>query len=435
VAELGVIPARSYGAGKAIDSDLLVRSVLLAAVFLALWISFQPFRNIEDAAEVSDAGTIINQVGYSAIFVMLAVWCIGHQPGRLLLLVRPILIATLLWLVFSVAISWEPLLSLRRLSFTFATIGVAAMTMLLPRSVRHFSEILAAVVLIVLAVCYFGVMFMPSLGVHQGAEGGIASSLAGDWRGAFGHKNEAGAAMALFIFIGLFVARTRSLFIGSAIAVLAFVFLFFTHSKTSIIVLPLVLIVSFIMARTSRPVLGIALALAILVGLNFFSVGSLYFEPMHNLVNAVMSDPSFTGRDEVWQFAVDRIKERPFLGYGYAAFWGTPQVVYGMSSGDTSWANIAAHAHNGLLDLVLTVGIIGAALVALWLVVLPLVDFYRSPHTPDVVPLEMLFLRVCLFTAYASCFEARLLQEGEGSLFLLASAFGLRFLSMQRVSA
>jgi O-antigen ligase len=34
------------------------------------------------------------------------------------------------------------------------------------------------------------------------------------------------------------------------------------------------------------------------------------------------------------------------------------------------WANTAGHAHNGYLDLALTIGIPGAALVTLWLVVL-----------------------------------------------------------------
>jgi hypothetical protein len=66
--------------------------------------------------------------------------------------------------------------------------------------------------------------------------------------------------------------------------------------------------------------------------------------------------------------------------------------------------------------------------------VLPLIDFYRSPHEPSVAPLKMLFLRVCLFAAYESCFESMLIQEGALGLFLFMSAFGLRFLSLSRVA-
>ena len=55
--------------------------------------------------------------------------------------------------------------------------------------------------------------------------------------------------------------------------------------------------------------------------------------------------------------------------------------------------------------------------------------------TPDpaAAPLKMLFLRVCLFAAYGSCFESMLLQEGSLSLFLFMAAFGMRFLSASRM--
>ncbi len=326
------------------------------------------------------------------------------------------------------------MLSARRLTFTFITMSIAGMALLLPKNVRHFSEVLAAAVLIVLFLCYVGVFLFPARAVHQASDFGGDELLIGDWRGVFGHKNEAGAAMAVFVFIGLFVARARSIIAGAAIIVLAVIFLFFTHSKTSIITVPLAFIISVVMARVRRPILGIALALTILVGMNIFSVGSIYFEPVRNVLDAVLSDPSFTGRNEVWQFAVDRMLQRPFTGYGFAAFWGTPEVVFG-AGGDATWATTSGHAHNAYLDLALTIGIPGAILVTLWLVVLPMIDFYRSPHTPQVAALEMLLLQVCLLAACASAFENRLLQEGGASLFLFTAAFGLRFLSVTRVSA
>lgn len=434
MAELGLTPARSPAIGN-IDTDSLVRSILLATVFLMLWISFRPFSSLAEPTEISEAGNIINQVGYSLLFAVLAVWCMAHQPARLAMLARPIFLATLLWLVLSVVTSWEPLLSARRLAFTFAAMGIAAMALLLPKNMRQFSEVLTAVVLVVLALCYLGVLLIPSLAVHQASDFGDELGLVGNWRGVFGHKNATGAAMAAFVFIGLFVARARSVIIGATVIVFAASFLIFTHSKTSIVALPLVLIVSTIMARVHRPMLGVAFGLSVLVGLNIFSVGSVFFEPIRNSLGAVLTDPSFTGRDEVWQFALTRMMERPFIGHGYAAFWGTPQVLYGMSGGNTDWANTVHNSHNGYLEVILTMGIPGAVLVTLWLVVLPLIDFYRSLHAPQVAPLAMLFLRICLFTAYTSCFEAALLQEGEGSLLVFTAAFGLRFLSVSRVSA
>jgi O-antigen ligase len=411
-------------------ADMLIRSVLFAAVFLALWFSFKPFPSLAEPVAVTEAGNLANQIGYSTLFVLLAAWCLTHQPERLLLLVRPVLIATLLWFAVSAATSWEPALSARRLAYALITIGIAGMVLLLPKTPRHFADLMAAVMLIVLAACYAGLLLAPGLTIHQASDLQEAE-LAGDWRGIFAHKNEASAAMALFVLIGLFVARLRSAALGVAIIALALPFLYFTHSKTAMAALPLALIVAAAMARL-RPAAGIVLALAVLLGLNVLSIGSLYFPPVQDLVDAVMPDPTFTGRTDIWKFALDHVAQRPITGYGFATFWGTEQVVYGMGGG--SWANTAGHAHNGYLDLALTVGIPGSALVTLWLVVLPLVDYYRALDEPRSAALRLLFLRICLFAAYESCFETMFVQVGELWLFLIAATFGLRLLAVSRVS-
>lgn len=430
--ELGHLPSRNYPLPAGVDSETLTRTILLVGVFLVLWISFRPFPSLADPPTVTEAGNLLNQVGYSMTFVTLAAWCLGHEPRRLMLLLRPILIVTLLWCAFSAVTSWEPSLSVRRFALTLITLGIGGMVLLLPKNVRHFGGAMAAVALIVLAVCYLGVFLAPSLAVHQPTDF-LEPDLAGDWRGVFGHKNDASATMVLFVFIGLFVARIRSMALGALIVVLALTFLLFTHSKTPLIGLPLVLIVSTIMAHVRRPIAGILLALSILVAINILSIGSVYFEPIRNLLDMVLTDSTFTGRTEVWQFAVEHMLQRPITGYGFSAFWGTPEVVYGMGD-STIWANTASHAHNGYLDLALTVGIPGSILVALWLVFFPLCDFYRSPHEPAAAPLEMLFLRVCLFAAYESCFETVLVPEGTLALFLFTATFGLRFLSVSRVT-
>ena len=432
MSQLDLVPAERHTVGRALDTDSLIRTFLLTAVFLLLWISFRPFESLAEPREVTGVGNIANQVGYSLLFLVLAAWSLFHQPSRLMLLVRPILIATLLWFAGTVVTSWEPSLSARRLAFTLLIIGIAGMAMLLPKNVRHFSDVITAVVLIVLVLCYLGVVFAPSLSIHQSSDF-LEPELAGDWRGVFGHKNEASAVMVLFTFIGLFVGRIRGAVVGAVIIVPALTFLVFTQSKTSLAMLPFVLIISTIMARVRRPAIGIAIALSGVAIFNILSVGSIYSEAMRKLLDLVLTDSTFTGRTEVWQFVLDHVMERPITGFGFASFWGTPEVVYGMG-GYTIWANTAGHAHNGYLDLALTIGIPGAVLVILWLVVLPLMDFYRSPHERSAVPLEILFLRVCLFAAYGSCFESMLLQEGGAALFLFAATFALRLVSVSRVT-
>jgi O-antigen ligase len=411
------------------DAAPLLRSILLAAVFLLLWISLHPFVSLGDPDELTETGSIANQIGYSLLLILLAAWCFAHEPGRLLVLLRPVFVVMLLWFVLSVVTSWEPALSARRLIFTLVGMSIAAMVLLLPANQRHFATVMAAVVLIVLAACYLGVFLAPALSVHQTSD--LAEpELAGDWRGVFSHKNEASVAMVLFIFIGMFVARVRSFALGTLIVVSALVFLLFTQSKTAIAMLPITLILTGLINRIRNPAIGVTLGLSVVGVFIILSIGSLYWEEVRDLLDMVLPDASFTGRTDIWQFALDHIAQRPITGYGFGAFWGTHEVVYGMS-GNSVWANTVAHAHNAYLNMALTIGIPGSVLVTLWLVVLPLVDFYRASPDPAASPLKLLFLRTCLYAACASCFESLLLQEG--GLFLFTAAFGLRFLSLARL--
>ncbi len=64
----------------------------------------------------------------------------------------------------------------------------------------------------------------------------------------------------------------------------------------------------------------------------------------------------------------------------------------------------------------------------------PLVDYYRAPEEPANAALKMLFLRICLFAAFESCFETLFTQVGTLWAILIIAAFGLRFLSVSRVS-
>ena len=70
----------------------------------------------------------------------------------------------------------------------------------------------------------------------------------------------------------------------------------------------------------------------------------------------------------------------------------------------------------------------------LWLIVLPLADFYRAPDDPVTTPLKLLFLRICLFAACQSCFETMFTEMGVLWLVLFLAAFALRYLAATRVA-
>ena len=43
MANIGYLPRQEFAVDRTSPADILIRSVLIAAVFLALWISFHPF--------------------------------------------------------------------------------------------------------------------------------------------------------------------------------------------------------------------------------------------------------------------------------------------------------------------------------------------------------------------------------------------------------
>lgn len=424
-------PANAAQAG--VDFDAILRSILFVAVFLAVWISFHPFKNLSEATtQITEGGDVANQIGFSTIFLMLAAWLCFNEPGRLMLLLRPALLAVLAWFLVTTLVSWEPALSARRVAFMLVIMSIAGMTLLLPKNLRHFADLLAITVLIVLAVCYLGVFLIPQYAVHQSTDY-LEPAHQGDWRGVFEHKNEAGANMVLFIFVGMFVARVRSLALGGIIVALATIFLIFSESKTAIGVLIPVMVISHVIVHGRRPWFGLALAIGIIAFFNLASVGSVAFAWVRDLISLVLPDITYTGRTEIWQFALDHVMVHPIFGYGYGAFWGTDQVVYGMAS-HADWANTAEHAHNSYLNLALLIGLPGLALIVLWSVILPITDFSKLPANAPSRPLQILFLRACLFGMLASCFESVIFQElAEGSFLFMVGALGLRYLSATRV--
>ena len=424
-------PAR---APALVDADTAIRSVLFIAVFLAVWISFHPFPDLaEPPSRVAGGGDVANQVAFSTIFIGLAAWTWFHEPLRLKLVLRPALIVMLSWFAVTVVTSWEPALALRRLIFTLVIMSISAMALLLPKNLRHFADLMAIVAFIVLAACYLGVLIAPYYAVHQVTDF-LEPEHAGEWRGVFAHKNEAGANMVLLIFVGLFLARSRSLAIGGAIAVSAAIFLACTQSKTAIGVLPVALGLSAVIPRLRRPALASALVVIVLGLFNLFSIGTVIFEPVHNLIHAIMPDSTFTGRADIWELGTRAVALRPITGYGFGSFFGTHQVVYGVSEGP-NWPSDATDAHNAYLNLALTVGLPGMALAIIWAVALPVVDYFRRSADVETMALRTLFLRVCLYGTYAACFESSIMQQASSAWFLhLTSIFGLCYLARTRVA-
>lgn len=362
--------ATGSGATPLWDPPDALRIGAMGAILLFILIGAEPFLDgtaSENAASRA-GGNLVNQVlflGMGALALAVLAW-----RGRAALrpLATPPILAMLGWICVSTAFSIEPAVSARRLISLFILFGGVVSVLVLARDARQFAGVLGGCVLAVLVLCYLGLVLVPDRAMHTALDV-IEPEHAGSWRGVYAHKNGAGAAMGMFLFIGLFWAGMGQRLLGWSVVALAGLFLAFTFSKTSLAMTPAVLGLTWActLARSRhwhRLVLLGPLALLLAM-----TVGSVMVPAIGSLIASLMSDPTYTGRTEIWAFALDNIAKRPITGFGYGAFWES--VYYGGGADATTWVNRATDAHDGYLNTALESGLPGLALTIWWLVLAP----------------------------------------------------------------
>lgn len=214
----------------------------------------------------------------------------------------------------------------------------------LPQIVKMLAVALAGV----LAVSVVVSVARPDLGVEA------TWAHAGSWSGLFDHKNLLGrtAAFGVIVAVALYVYASSKRWATAGLLTASGVALVMSRSVTSWLVLLACLSAAavgrylhwsrrfFTLAVTAA---GLVLAVVILI-------------PPESAMQAFGKDMTLTGRTQVWAIVTDHIGQRPFLGYGFGGFWagseGPAQVVWAQT-----WR--AADAHNGYLDLLLHMGLLG----------------------------------------------------------------------------
>lgn len=402
-----------------------VGAFLFLGVFLYFWISLFPFVDLTAAGIRAAQGTstLLNQLLALAMFGCLLIYGLLHPMRDTILRPRTLMAAILLWFMFVSVISAHPMTGIKGVVLSMLITVNASVYLLLPTSERSFARLLAIGTLIVLAVAYFGVIFMPSLAIHQASE--LREPFhAGLWRGHFPHKNTAAVAMVIMAFFGLFVMKSWSRAAGLAILALACLFLVNTGGKTSSAMLPAILLVAWLFE--TRPFLRVPIALGGVIICNLFTLGSAVFRPLADFLTSFGVDATFTNRTNIWAYAIEALGERPLTGYGFRGFWQASQPYPGEEI-EVEWLADVVSGHNSYLDIALTTGLPGLFLTLILLVILPLFYMSRMPQERQRSSLSRLFLRIWLYALFAGCLESMFFEGGSFLWFMvLVSIYGLR---------
>ena len=105
--------------------------------------------------------------------------------------------------------------------------------------------------------------------------------LAGNWRGAFGHKNVAAGVMAMLLFLGIYIARSGAWISGAVIVGLSSLFLFYAAGKSSLTLCFAVLLLTSLTSVFHSFWMRAILLLTPLLLLNMLSVGAVMSEGLH----------------------------------------------------------------------------------------------------------------------------------------------------------
>jgi O-antigen ligase len=412
----------------------IVRGAAFIGTFLLAWVSLRPFVDLSEMqiGDVSTGNEVPTYVAFAGMAVLTVALALRDNKRGLATLLSRGFILFGSWIFASVLLSLDPSTSIRRLALTVCVIAVAATLMLLPKSQNELMRWFSISALALLAICYLGLLFAPNLSIHLATdlqEPGIA----GSWRGSFGHKNEAAAVMAMLLFLGIYIVRSGAWLSGVAIIGLASLFLLYSAGKSSLTLCFAVLVLTSLTGMVRSLWGRAALLLTPLVLLNMLSVGTVISDGLAEVAKLLPLDSSFTGRTDIWAFAVESAQKRLLTGYGFAAFWGSSSIR-DLPEGK-EWAAFAAHSHNGYLDSTLAMGLPGLVLVFAVLVIAPLRNFHAAEEGGNNGPLTMAMLRIWLFGLYLSSMESFFLDRSDPLWFtFLVAVFGLHYLARFRVT-
>ncbi|MDX2236152.1 MAG: O-antigen ligase family protein [Hyphomonadaceae bacterium] len=371
-ADLRVQPA-NYGRGLEAVFLVLAFFVISDAASIA-------FYGLRGAAEKSLTGS-----NSTRLVTMLAIYAIaaGAMAFRNLrmfgvFLNNPLLLAIALYPLASILWASEPDLVFRRAAAHALTITfVAYLVMNVPgeRVLRSFA----------IACAIGGVGSLLLIGAIPGAGVEHSGPNAGSWHGLYGHKAQVARVAAIaFICAAAIPVRSHNdrVLKWIVIASLAPV-LVMSQSRAGWIMVFAGLATWALLVVMRRMNLTPLLRALLIVGAVAAAVTCILLAEAA-LLALMGRDERMSGRVSLWRPIFASFQDHPWLGVGYRSFW-TPDGLNDFLPLLAHRGFIPGHGHNGYLDTVAELGLVGVALLAAFLVsgfVVGLIESFRRRGNP-----------------------------------------------------
>jgi exopolysaccharide production protein ExoQ len=294
-------------------------------------------------------------VGQILVYGTVAALLIYHRRQALLYVRNSKIIWAIVAFSF-LSVFWSdvPGFAFRRCLNLTATCGLG-LYLAFRYSPRQLLRLLGWTLLVAIVGSLLVVVLRPDLGID--------SALTDyGWKGIFVQKNTLGRLMSFGVLVFLFLALdSKTHRRAYTIGLIACVFMILgSRSATSIIVVPVVLTLIWLFARSRKRSALQVFAVTIFAATGIISAAIVFSDPT-DIFGFVGRDATLSGRMEIWSAVIPKIMVNPWLGYGYGSFWLGMQ---GQASADL-WAILGwpvPHSHNGFLDVVEDLGVVGLGL-------------------------------------------------------------------------
>jgi O-antigen ligase len=282
--------------------------------------------------------------------------------GAVLRQMNPFFVAIVVLAGASLAWSIDPEFTVRRL------IRLGAIVLVCLAFVRawgaRIQDVVRPMITAVLVASIGMVLLLPTFALERSP----SPELAGAWHGLATQKNGLGslAAIGTLFWLHAILAKETRWPAGAAGLGISLLCLIYSRSSTSLLTTAAVAPLLILLIRAPQGarryvpwIVGVCasgLMLCSLAALRLIPGLGMLARPLGVLTD---KDPTFSGRTAIWHIVADHIALNPYLGSGFGAYWVGP------ITGTASYEFVMrlffypTEAHNGYLDVVNELGMVG----------------------------------------------------------------------------
>ena len=421
-------PRSLFDRFDAIDFAALLQTWCAILLCTGLVVAITSSNSSDLAFEDRDAGSPLVQLLTFAVY----------GPALLFILVRPIEFlkvltrgwaGSLLLLLALTSVIWsvDPYVSIRRsIALVIAMIYVVhASSWFTPhRFIRQLALVLG--VLVILSVIAAAV---PGYGIHPNGPH------IGRWRGVFMSKNTLGVVcgVACFTFasmLGMTPKPSRERWLWGSLLGLGGILILLADARTSLVAL-LAALAAIAAAKMiylpngwqKKMALSLRVAIVSAVTITVVVIQPIAAAVILNILGRTMT---LSGRTHLWEYAINKGLDRPWLGAGFKTFWVDKltldlRVLHEHWNIEGETQAMTANAHDGYLDAWLELGVPGLALILIMFWIVARRANIALARTKD--PMFLWYVGAITFVTFYYLTNSYIMKHNELSWFIAAYCY------------